>query len=245
MKVASTANIVWNEGADAQSLAENLAGELVILINSVIAELGSAVIALSGGSTPKPLFQALADHAIDWSNVIVTLVDERWVPESHELSNAAFMQQHLLDALPQQAQFIPLYQTAQTVEASLPLVLDTYCKVTKSDINAPRAFDIVILGMGGDGHTASFFPDANNVAELVAIDALAPLLTCSSPSTQVERVTWSLPRLLNTKFLALHFTGKAKLAVFEEAVAGSNPVELPIRSAIYQDHTPLNVYYAD
>jgi len=238
-------NIIWNQGADAQSLAENLAGELVLRIGEAINAKGSAVLALSGGSTPKPLFQALAQHDIDWSKVIVTLVDERWVPEEHELSNAAFMRENLFDLIPESVHFVPLYKPAQTVEASFPLVLSEYCATTQSSLESPRAFDIVILGMGGDGHTASFFPDADNVSELVSFETDKPLLTCSSVSTQVERITWSLPVLLNTSFLALHFTGESKLAVFEAAAAGGKTEELPIRSAIFQNQTPLHVYYAD
>lgn len=239
------ANIVWNESVDAQSLAENLAGELVIKINEAIDVNGQAVIALSGGSTPKPLFNVLAAHDIDWTKVVVTLVDERWVPESHSLSNAAFMREHLLGKLPSEPRFVPLYQAAQTVNASFELVLADYFSATGSNQAAPKAFDVVILGMGSDGHTASFFPDADNVEQLVSLETNERLLSCHSLSTQVERITWSLPVLLNTSYLALHFTGRSKLDVFEQALNGSDIAELPIRGAIFQDRTQLNVYYAD
>lgn len=245
MQVTDKPNVIWNEGADAQSLAENLAGELAVHINDAIRKNGNAVIAFSGGSTPKPMFQALAEHDIEWAKVVITLVDERWVPESHALSNAAFLKQYLLDLLPAETRFVPLYQAVQTVEASYPLVLVDYCNATGSQVSDPRPFDIVVLGMGGDGHTASFFPDADNVAELVAINNTQPLLTCQSPSTQVERITWSLPVLLNTSFLALHFTGSGKLSVFDQAVDGGEVGELPIRCAIFQNRIPLHVYYAD
>lgn len=239
------ANYTFHKGADKPSLAEHLAGELSVEISNAIRGKGSAVLALSGGSTPKPLFEALANHDIDWSKVIITLVDERWVNEDHELSNAAFMKTYLLDKLPDSVRFVPLYQTAESVQASLPFVIADYLQATGSNADAPRAFDIVILGMGSDGHTASFFPDASNVAELVDIDSNDALLSCNSPSTQVERVTWSLPVLLNTTFLALHFTGEEKRAVFETACDGGNATELPIRSALFQDRVGLNVYYAD
>lgn len=239
------ANYIWHEGADQQSLAENLAGELVVKMDAAIAEKGSVVLALSGGSTPKPLFQVLAEYDLDWSKVIITLVDERWVDESHELSNATFMKTFLLNSLPDTVRFVPLYQAADSVMASFDLVLADYCAITNSTIDVPRAFDIVVLGMGGDGHTASFFPDADNVADLVDINAKAALLSCSSPSTQVERITWSLPMLLNTEFLALHITGSAKKDVFEQAAAGGEVTKLPIRSAIFQDRIPLNVYHAN
>ena len=239
------ANYDFHQGPDAQSIAEHLAGELSALMTNAIMQKGSAVLVLSGGSTPKPLFEELAKHDVDWSKVIITLVDERWVDESHELSNAAFMKTYLLNKLPDAVKFVPLYQAADSVDASLPSVLDDYLKATASTAEAPREFDIVILGMGGDGHTASFFPDADNVADLVDIDSENALLTCHSPSTQVERVTWSLPILLNTDFLALHFTGESKKAVFETACEDGAKTELPIRSAIFQDRVVLNVYYAD
>jgi len=238
-------NYIWHEGADQASLAENLAGELTVLIGEAISEKGLAVVALSGGSTPKPLFKALAQHDIDWSKVVITLVDERWVPESHELSNAAFMRTYLLNDLPSEVRFVPLYQSADTVSDSFSAVLGNYCHATRSTTESPRSFDVVILGMGGDGHTASFFPDASNVAELVDPSVDSPLLSCVSPSTQVERITWSVPMLMNAGFLALHITGKAKRNVFEQACQGDDATELPIRCAIFQDVTPLNVYYAD
>ena len=238
-------NFVWHQGADQQSLADNLAGELTVLINNAIADKGSAVIAFSGGSTPKPLFKALATHEIEWSKVIITLVDERWVPETHELSNAAFLKQYLLNDLPSEVRFVPLFQAADSVTASFPGVIANYCEATGSSTRDPRSFDIVILGMGGDGHTASFFPDADNVAELVNPQATEPLLSCVSPSTQVERITWSVPMLLNTDYLALHITGEAKKTVFEQACEAEDATELPIRCAIFQQIVPLNVYYAD
>lgn len=238
-------NYLFHKGADKASLADHLAGELTTEISNAIHERGSAVLALSGGSTPKPLFEALAQCDIDWCKVIITLVDERWVNEEHELSNAAFMKAFLLSKLPESVRFVPLYQYADSARDSLAFVIADYLQATESSIDAPRAFDVVVLGMGGDGHTASFFPDANNIADLVDLDSKETLLTCHSPSTQVERVTWSLPILLNTHFLALHFTGEDKKAVFEKATSGDDVRELPIRSAVFQDRATLNVYYAD
>ena len=194
-------NVFWHQSDDAQSLAENLAGEIVLQINGAIADHGLAVVALSGGTTPKPLFQTLAQHDVDWAKVVITLVDERWVPSSHPLSNTALIQEHLLELLPEEVSFVSLYQSAQTVEASCSTVLAAYCTATGSSLESPRKFDVVVLGMGSDGHTASYFPDAKNVADLVSPDAHSPLLTCISPSTQVESCllyTSPSPRDLST-----------------------------------------------
>ena len=238
-------NFTWHEGGDALSLAEHLAGEIALEINEAIVDKGKAIVAFSGGSTPKPLFEALVDHDIDWSNVIVTLVDERWVDESHELSNALFLRENLLQHLSDEVSFVPLYHPALSLEESFDTVIKTYCERTGSSVRQPRKLDIVILGMGGDGHTASFFPDASNIASLVDANDSSFLATCESPSTQVPRITWTLNTLLNTSFLALHFTGCSKRQVFEQALVAGAHTELPIRSAIFQDMVPLNIYYAD
>lgn len=238
-------NYQWHTAADQIELASLLADEISTRLNSAIAEKGRAIIALSGGSTPKPLFEALAEADIDWSKVVITLVDERWVPPSHALSNQAFMYEFLLSKLPQSIRFVPLYQLAENVDSSLAGVLDTYCEVTASPPEQPAAFDVVVLGMGEDGHTASFFPDADNIADLVDPNNSQALLSCESPTTQVPRVTWSVPVLTNTSLLVLHITGQSKKVVFNEAALPGDRQELPIRSALFQPNTELQVYYAD
>jgi 6-phosphogluconolactonase len=238
-------NFEWIEGDDECALADTLARDITDHINDAVSKRGRAVVAFSGGSTPKPMFQALCRCEIDWSAVIITLVDERWVPETHALSNAAFLHQYLLSAIPT-AKFIPLYAAAETVKDSLPKVLENYCSETSSPLALPAKFDVVVLGMGGDGHTASFFPDAENIQELVDPHVTQPLLSCESESTQVPRVTWSLPMLLDANFLALHFTGATKRAVFEQAVNGVPATKLPIASVIHAPRgSKLPVYYAE
>jgi len=245
------ANYSWNEAESPSALAEQLADRLVAQINQSIESTGIATMAVSGGSTPKPLFRTLAKREVDWSKLVLTLVDERWVPSGHELSNASFVQKHLLDDLPDTATFVPLYVENKSVENknavtdSLSEILNNYCVATHSEPANPRNFDAVILGMGDDGHTASFFPDADNIADLVDAQNSNYLLSCESPSTQVQRITWSLPMLLNTSLLALHITEQKKRQVFNSATKAGSAHQLPIRSVIFQEHTPLNVYYSD
>lgn len=239
------ANYDWHSAQNRTELAQRLVNVLLNCIDSAIEDKGLAVIALSGGSTPKPLFEALAKCDVDWSKVIITLVDERWVPLGHDLSNEAFLRKFLLSKLPTEVQFVSLYQSADSVAESIPLVLHNYCEITASSLDKPREFDAVVLGMGEDGHTASFFPDADNIAGL--IDAANPnaLLSCESASTQVPRVTWSLPMLMNSSLLALHITGESKEKVFTKAAKAGDPQRLPIRAAIFKQGLPLQVYYAD
>lgn len=234
----------WHQASDQCELADQLSEVVAQELRAAVAARGRAIIAFSGGSTPIPLFQALCRREVPWSSVVMTLVDERWVPESDALSNAALLRKNLLSALPE-TKFVPLYRSATSVTESLPLVLQDYAQQTHSSISHPASFDVVVLGMGGDGHTASFFPDAENISSLVDIEQEAALLTCESASTQVPRVTWSLPKLLDTGLLALHFTGAEKRKVFEQATQAGAATELPIRAAIHQQHVPLNVFYAE
>ena len=229
-----------------QVLAEKLASEIAVQLNSAIQKKGSAVIAFSGGSTPKLMLQELAKENVDWSAVTMTLVDERCVDQTHDLSNAKFLHECLLNYLPKESnvtpKFLPLFYPSTSNETELKdKVMENYQALTGS---SSTQFDVVILGMGDDGHTASFFPDADNVAELVDGNTPESLLCCESPSTQVPRITWSLPKLLDTSLLVLHITGETKFSVLENAIGGNDQLELPIRSVLMQDQTPLDIYYA-
>ena len=237
--------LTWQQFPDRDVLVDQLADDIAEALAKAIKLQGLAVIAVSGGSTPKPLFERLANLDIDWSKVVITLVDERWVNEEHELSNAAFLRRYLLDLLESKPTFVPLYEHAENAADSLNSVLHNYCDTTKSTIEQPRPFDVVILGMGNDGHTASFFPDAENIAALVDPQTPAKLLSCISASSQVMRITWSLPILLQASFLILHFTGEDKRKVFANALGLNNSIQLPIGAVIHQSISPLNVYYAD
>jgi 6-phosphogluconolactonase len=239
------ANYVWHDFSQRDQLINELATVMHDHIKLMIKENGRAIVGLSGGSTPKPLFVELAKRDIDWSKVIITLVDERWVDVGHPLSNAALVDDYLLSAIPSSATFIPLYQKAKDAESSLAAVLDEYCKSTESSLDNPAPIDLVILGMGGDGHTASFFPDANNIAEMIDPESGRYLYSCTSPSTQVHRITWSLSHLLRAVKILLHIEGESKKNVFQSAILDTDAQQLPIRSVIFQQHTPLQVYYAD
>ena len=109
-------------------------------LSTAITDRGRAQLAVSGGTTPKLFFRELAHQRIDWPRVTMTLVDERCVPVTDERSNARLVREHLLRLKAAAAKFVPLYRDHGNAEALGP-------------------FDAVVLGMGTDGHTASFFPE--------------------------------------------------------------------------------------
>jgi 6-phosphogluconolactonase len=222
--------------ASADALAIALADAVASDLTEGIADKGMAVLAVSGGSTPKRFFKALSKHALDWSNVFVTLVDERWVDPSSDRSNARLVKDLLLTADAGQARFVPLWSGGDAPsQASV--------EETNERLGAlPQPFDAVILGMGNDGHTASFFPGGDTLD--AALTSEGPALPLKAPGAGEPRITLTLPVLLNTRSLYLHIEGPEKAAALDKAM-GPGPVEImPVRAVLRQTDTPVHIYFA-
>ena len=222
--------------ASANALADALAEAVANDLCEGIADKGMAVLAVSGGSTPKRFFKALSAQALDWSNVFVTLVDERWVEPSSDRSNAKLVHDFLLTGDAANARFVPLWSggTEPTDEA-IEATNDNLGKL-------PLPFDAVILGMGNDGHTASFFPGGDTLD--AALTSKGPALPLKAPGAGEPRVTLTLPVLLNTRSLYLHIEGPEKAAALEQAMS-DGPIEtMPVRAVLRQKSTPVHIYFA-
>ena len=221
--------------ADKPTLAKELAEAVADRIRAAIAERGVAAIAVSGGSTPGRFFQALGKTKdIDWSKVIVTLVDERWVDETNDRSNAMLVNERMLQGPAATARFLPLYSGGDTPDSA------AIARTNALLADLPETFAAVVLGMGGDGHTASFFPGGDTLDE--ALTAQGPTVSIRAPGAGEPRITFTLPRLLRTDALYLHIEGQEKAEVLDQAL-GDGPVEdLPIRAVLRSGH-PVNVYW--
>ena len=202
----------------AGGLAEDVAGWLT----AAIEKQGSAVIAVSGGSTPKPFFAALSKQKLDWSKVTITLVDERQVPEDNPRSNARLVRDNLWCNEAAVAQFVPLYLN--------PLIARI------------AAFDVAILGMGNDGHTASFFPGGDNLAKAIDPETKDAVIMMNAPGAGEPRLTFTLPRLLAANHLCLHIQGQDKMQVLEKALGGTDVFAMPVRAVLHSSK-PLDVYW--
>lgn len=222
--------------AGPEELAAALAAAVAADLGKAIAERGCASMAVSGGSTPERFFAALSEQSVPWDKVSVTLVDERWVPDADPRSNARLVKAHLLRNQAATARFVPLYTGDETPEAGLP--------EAESAIGAmPSPFAAVILGMGTDGHTASFFPGGDNLRAALGDEAglLAPM---RAPGAGEPRITLSRNTLLQAGALYLHIEGEKKLAVLEQAMAPGRVDEMPVRAMLHQDQTDLVIFYA-
>jgi len=216
-----------------ERLAETLADAIAENLNAGLDERGTASLAVSGGSTPKRFFEVLgAREDVDWENVAVTLVDERWVDENSERSNARLVKEHLLAG---PASVVPLY--AGTPEPDATGIAKSNAALDR----LPMPFDAVVLGMGNDGHTASFFPGGDTLQD--ALNADGPVIAINAPGAGEPRVTFTLPRLLATRALYLHIEGDEKAQVLDKALQ-TGPVEtMPVRAVLSQNHIPVSLFW--
>lgn len=205
-----------------RELAEGLALAVAAALSRVISEKGHAVLAVSGGTTPALFFDCLSHREITWNKVTVTLVDERQVGEDSARSNARLVKQMLLRNNASQAKFVPLFQNTAAA--------------------AKLQLDVVVLGMGEDGHTASFFPGGDNLAKALDPKGDCALFTMEAPAAGEPRLTYALPKLIAASRLFLHIEGEKKQQVLEKALTDHDSMAMPIR-AVLQAPSSLLVYW--
>jgi 6-phosphogluconolactonase len=218
-----------DRSAAAGQLAVSIAGRL----RQAIAERGGASLVVSGGSSPRELFQHLSSQTLAWSRVTVIPSDERWVPVDDEQSNERLIREFLLTGPAAAARLVGLYRDtghpAQALES-----------VGRALAEVPQRLDVVLLGMGTDGHIASLFPQAPDIQ--ACLDARAP---CVAPALgPPARLSLSLEYLRNARSIDLLIFGAAKRRVFEQAQAAGPVAELPVRGILGLKNPPVCVHWA-
>ncbi|MFJ4442013.1 6-phosphogluconolactonase [Pseudomonas sp. NPDC089422] len=218
--------------ADARALAATLAHDVAERLRAAIAAKGQACVVLSGGRSPVPFLETLAGEQLDWAKVTVSLADERWVPVEHADSNAGLLARHLLKGAAGKARFVGLYQQAES--------LDTAADSADQALAALPLIDVLVLGMGDDGHTASLFPGSPNLAEGLDLNSPRRCLPMLAPSVPHQRLSMTRSLLAGAAFIALSVQGSGKLATLRAALAGNEFSEMPIRAFL---HDPLDIYW--
>lgn len=228
--------VTEHTGATPAAIAAHIADAL----RAAIAARGQASLAVSGGKSPIPVFEALRVQDLDWSRVTVVLVDERVVPHDHADSNTALVRRHLLQGAAAAAHFVPFFGelpaqfNAEVLDA---LVADAESRIA----DLPWPLDVAVLGMGEDAHTASLFPGAAGYARAIATDQrLAWVVPDTAPHA---RLSFTLSALLAARELLLSIAGDTKLVVYRHA-ALSRDEAMPISLVLHQDQTPLSVWIA-
>ena len=223
-----------NQFTDTTALNQDFAQRLVTILQQAINERGAAYLVVSGGKTPQALFNTLSQTDLAWDKVTVLLADDRWLDDSQQDSNERLVKATLLQYKASAAQFISLYANAASAFDGAAQVLPR--------VAALPAFDAVILGMGEDGHTASLFPCSDQIRAGLAEDA--PAVLAVQPATApYQRMSLSLPRLLNSRHIFLHLVGANKLTVLEKAMADSDVYAMPIRAFLQHPVAKVTVMY--
>ncbi|MBT8343838.1 MAG: 6-phosphogluconolactonase [Sulfurovum sp.] len=219
-----------------ESLIEALSQSILTDLQKAIDEKGKASLVVSGGSTPKPLFEKLRKAVFAWDKVFVGLCDERWVDVSQEESNENFVKKYLLQGEAAKANFIGMYEENTDIDTA-----QKACSKKIKEILSP--FDVLILGMGSDAHTASLFPENVKLEEAFDYKNKNFCIGIEPTTAPFIRMSLTLTAILSAKHLYLHFEGEEKIAVYKKAIAGDDRYKMPIRSVLHQDIKNIEVFY--
>lgn len=216
-----------------QTLMQAAAQRIADALDKGIFVRGEGVAALSGGSTPEPAYQALAALRVDWRRVTFLLVDERFVPPSDEASNEAMLRRALAPAIGRGARLLPMYAHGASVdEAAL-----------RADAShAGKHIDIALMGMGADGHTASWFPQSPQLESALDIANPRSVIAVEAPNAAgaAARLTLTRSALSRAGALTLLITGDEKRRVLEEANRAALPVD-----RLFDLPAPAEVIWSD
>lgn len=208
------------------------------------AQNGWSVFAGAGGSTPEPIYRLLSSMRTfeKWQHTFVTLVDERYVPESSPDSNAALIKRSLMRNNARGAEFLSLYHSEITVDRAAALAT----RNLNIELESSR-LDAVLLGMGEDGHICSMFPESPTLKTLLTPNLKPAVLGVphgrDGMAPSLERLSINLPWLMTARTVVLALTGAKKREVFEREAAG-DPKTQPI-AALIAARVPLQVVWTE
>jgi 6-phosphogluconolactonase len=211
-----------------------LAGQIRDALGTAIKARGTASLLVPGGRTPVPLFRALRSLEIPWSCVSVGLTDERWVEPGHPDSNARLVQTELLTGAAADAAFVPLRNSA-------PNAGQGAAQSWRDMTVVPQPFDVVVLGMGEDGHFASLFPGSPGLLAALDPDAVPGCVAMRAPAAPLDRISLNLAALGNSRRLFLFVTGRRKLDLLRNS---STREALPIDALLALPHPRTEVFWA-
>ena len=218
-------------------LALSLAARIGRLLSDGIVKNNRASLAVSGGSTPIELFETLSNLDLPWQQIIITLVDERWVAPNQADSNEQLVRTHLLKNKAATATFIGTKNSEVTATEG-----EKECE--QQLLTVPRPFDVLILGMGNDGHTASLFPGAEKLGLATDMSSNKICMGIDPLTAPHERMTLTLPAILDSRQIFLHITGQDKKDVVQAAMTEGARDTMPIRYILRQQATPVSIFWA-
>ena len=207
------------------ALTDAFAQDLVSILKTGIKTRGRSSLVVSGGRTPLALFKQLSETELEWDKVDITLADERWVDESDEASNTSLVKQNLIQNKAAAARFVELKSDADDAN-------DGVVTAQNNIADMAQPFDALILGMGEDGHTASLFPCSEQVLEGLDMNSGKTCIAVQPTTAPHQRISLTLPALLNSRHIFLHLTGEKKKQVLLDAIENATEAQKPITAVV-------------
>ena len=233
----SDSNVEMKRYPDAGAMARALASEVATRLTRAAAARGNATLVVSGGHSPVGFFEELRAQTLDWRRITVALADERWVEPGDLESNEHLVRAVLLSGNAAAARFVGLKNGAPTPELGASAAWEAFAQLQ-------RPFDVTILGMGIEGHTASLFPGSPRLVEALDPSAARGCVPMRSPTPPHERLTLNLGALLDSRHIAILILGDAKLGTYARACAAGPVEEMPVRAVLRQRRVPVEVSWA-
>ena len=220
-----------------EQFAIGIADAIATALAAALTLRARASLVVPGGSTPGPVFDRLANAKIDWARVDITLSDERWVPSTHADSNEGLVRSRLLRGQAESARFQGWY-------VGLARPSDAVVEVAKALQPLTRPFDIVLLGIGSDGHFASLFPSRPELAAALDLDSTASVVALDEPALGRPRLSLTLAALCNARRVMLALRGEPKHALLLRALEPGPCESLPVRALLRQHVAPVEVHWS-
>jgi 6-phosphogluconolactonase len=231
------ANVEIKRFENRTALASQVAGDIAGQLTRAIAARGQAGLLVSGGHSPVGLFEQLRTQVLDWSRVSIGLIDERWVEPTAPGSNEQMVREALLRDGAAAARFVGMKNPAPSPELGAAAAWNALTQI-------PRPVDVIVLGMGDDGHTASLFPASPNLRSALDLEAPEGCIGMRAPSAPQARLSLNLRALLDSRLILIHLLGEEKWRTYT-AACGPGPVEeMPVRAVLRQRQVPVQIVWA-
>jgi len=221
---------------DRRRLFAGLTFDMAEQIKEIVRKRRKAHLALAGGTTPGPLYDALSNLPLPWDKVSVTLTDERWVSPEDPASNEYLIKEQLIRRRATGVTMVPFKTNHARASGG--------ASVTEKRISPLMPFDICLLGMGPDGHIASLIPGAEGYEAAADPATNKKVAGIHSPGAagSPERMTLTVPGILSSRRIILLFMGQEKMNVFTEAREGRGAS--PLRDLLSQKKVPVHSFWA-
>lgn len=224
-------NLILNNYSDSEAWIKAVTQSINFKIESLIAKFDEVNILLSGGSTPGPVYKKLDSEIFSFKKLNIGLVDERFVPTDDDNSNEKLIKK-CFDSRPSDVyNIIGMVKDDKNEANNLAEVREAYSPFIERT-------DIVVLGMGGDGHTASIFP-YDSESDIAKKNGISGVFSTKAPAAPINRITTSMDLICNARHIYLLISGAEKLEILN-----SNHLQYPIHNVL-ERRPDVEIYYLE